>query len=77
VGIKIVTAVVFWVIGTLGCFGIQTTTFAALFATAGIGIGANKVISGNHLVYLNAGYESALSTLYQAGYVKGGYTYRF
>ena len=40
-------------------------------------IGANKVISGNHLVYLNAGYESALSTMYQSGYVKGGYTYRF
>lgn len=28
------------VIGILGYFGIQTTTFAALFATAGIAIGA-------------------------------------
>lgn len=59
--------------------GTNTTTLNTQAPTSWMAfdIGANKVISGNHLVYLNAGYESALSTMYQAGYVKGGYTYRF
>ncbi|MDZ4057206.1 MAG: mechanosensitive ion channel family protein, partial [Polynucleobacter sp.] len=35
-----VTLNILLVIGILGYFGIQTTTFAALFATAGIAIGA-------------------------------------
>ena len=59
--------------------GTNTTTFNTQAPTtwAAFDIGVNQRISGNHLVYLNAGYESALSTMYQSGYVKGGYTYRF
>ena len=59
--------------------GTNTTTFNTQAPTTWMAfdIGANKVIAGNHLIYLNAGYESSLSTMYQAGYVKGGYTYRF
>lgn len=59
--------------------GTNTTTFNTQAPTtwAAFDIGVNQRISSNHLVYLNAGYESALSTMYQSGYVKGGYTYRF
>lgn len=59
--------------------GTNTTTFNTQAPTTWMAfdVGVNQRISGNHLVYLNAGYESALSTMYQSGYVKGGYTYRF
>ncbi|WP_114653620.1 mechanosensitive ion channel family protein [Polynucleobacter necessarius] len=54
IGLKILAAIVFWVVGSavsvtlnillvigiLGYFGIQTTSFATLIATAGIAIGA-------------------------------------